>query len=222
MEVDQIDAPPWQLAPTRSPLLWSFGRVTELSDLYAQRIFGPEKDLCCACGKHRGAASAGIVCDQCGVLVARDAQSCRRQRIGHIELACCCIHPLDRSLIVFAFPIAPLAFRRSTNGTLTELGAKFERLVTENVAIRGSHPERDCTDWSAEREVQAQLHGDRNGLQEMLCSIVGDPASRSLASINTQNGTLLSLLARAIVRLDPYAYAVARSCGLELRVNAGL
>ena len=53
--------------------------------LLCERIFGPTKDYECACGKWSGARSKGIVCDSCGVLVAKN--SVRKERWGHISLA---------------------------------------------------------------------------------------------------------------------------------------
>ena len=57
----------------------------ERDGLFCERIFGPEKDWECGCGKYRGMKYKGIVCDRCGVLVTHSRV--RAKRIGHIELA---------------------------------------------------------------------------------------------------------------------------------------
>jgi len=76
---------------------WSYGEVTkpetinyrtlkpEKDGLFCERIFGPTKDWECYCGKYKRVRYKGIVCDKCGVEVAR--AKVRRERMGHIELA---------------------------------------------------------------------------------------------------------------------------------------
>ncbi len=76
---------------------WSFGEVTkpetinyrtqrpEKAGLFDEKIFGPERDYECYCGKYRGPRYRGIVCEKCGVEVTRSIV--RRERMGHIELA---------------------------------------------------------------------------------------------------------------------------------------
>ncbi len=78
-------------------LSWSRGEVTkpetinyrtqraEKDGLFDERIFGPEKDYECYCGKYRRVRYKGIVCDKCGVEVTRSIV--RRERMGHIALA---------------------------------------------------------------------------------------------------------------------------------------
>ena len=76
---------------------WSYGEVTkpetinyrtqrsERGGLFDERIFGPEKDFECYCGKYRGIRFKGIMCEKCGVEITRAIV--RRERMGHIELA---------------------------------------------------------------------------------------------------------------------------------------
>ena len=76
---------------------WSRGEVTkpetinyrtgrsERNGLFDERIFGPEKDFECYCGKYRRIRYKGIVCEKCGVEVTKSVV--RRERMGHIELA---------------------------------------------------------------------------------------------------------------------------------------
>ena len=76
---------------------WSFGEVTkpetinyrtqrsERGGLFDEKIFGPDKDYECYCGKYRGIRYKGIVCEKCGVEITRSIV--RRERMGHIELA---------------------------------------------------------------------------------------------------------------------------------------
>ena len=76
---------------------WSFGEVTkpetinyrtqrsERGGLFDERIFGPEKDYECYCGKYKKIRYKGIICEKCGVEITRSVV--RRERMGHIELA---------------------------------------------------------------------------------------------------------------------------------------
>ena len=57
----------------------------EKDGLFCEKIFGPVKDYECHCGKYKGIRYRGIICDRCGVEVAR--AKVRRERMGHINLA---------------------------------------------------------------------------------------------------------------------------------------
>jgi DNA-directed RNA polymerase beta' subunit len=86
-----------QLASPDDIRSWSFGEVKkpetinyrtyrpEKDGLFCERIFGPEKDWECACGKYRGMKYKGMICDRCGVKVTHSRV--RRKRMGHINLA---------------------------------------------------------------------------------------------------------------------------------------
>ena len=76
---------------------WSYGEVTkpetinyrtlrpEKDGLFCERIFGPTKDWECYCGKYKKIRYKGVICDRCGVEVARS--KVRRERMGHVKLA---------------------------------------------------------------------------------------------------------------------------------------
>ncbi|GHT23328.1 DNA-directed RNA polymerase subunit beta' [Planctomycetales bacterium] len=57
----------------------------ERDGLFCEKIFGPEKDWECACGKYRGLKYKGMTCDRCGVKITHSRV--RRKRMGHIDLA---------------------------------------------------------------------------------------------------------------------------------------
>ncbi|MCL2343638.1 MAG: DNA-directed RNA polymerase subunit beta' [Firmicutes bacterium] len=57
----------------------------ERDGLFCERIFGPNKDWECHCGKYKRIRYKGVVCDRCGVEVTKS--KVRRERMGHIELA---------------------------------------------------------------------------------------------------------------------------------------
>jgi len=97
-EVNDFDAIRISLASPEQIRSWSYGEVTkpetinyrtlkpERDGLFCERIFGPTKDFECTCGKYKRIRYKGIICDKCGVEVAR--AKVRRERMGHIELAC--------------------------------------------------------------------------------------------------------------------------------------
>ena len=76
---------------------WSYGEVSkpetinyrtlrpEKDGLFCERIFGPTKDWECFCGKYKKIRYRGVICDRCGVEVAR--AKVRRERMAHIALA---------------------------------------------------------------------------------------------------------------------------------------
>ena len=76
---------------------WSYGEVKkpetinyrtlkpEKDGLFCEKIFGPQKDWDCHCGKYKKIRYKGVVCDRCGVEITKS--SVRRERMGHIELA---------------------------------------------------------------------------------------------------------------------------------------
>ncbi|ODS33774.1 MAG: DNA-directed RNA polymerase beta' subunit [Candidatus Scalindua rubra] len=62
----------------------------EKDGLFCERIFGPERNWECFCGKYKGIKHKGIVCDRCGVKVTHSRV--RRKRLGHISLAAPVVH----------------------------------------------------------------------------------------------------------------------------------
>ncbi|OYV84084.1 MAG: DNA-directed RNA polymerase subunit beta' [Parcubacteria group bacterium 21-54-25] len=116
------------LASPERILSWSSGEVTkpetinyrtqrsEKHGLFDEKIFGPEKDYECYCGKFKGIRYKGIVCDKCGVEITRSIV--RRERMGHIELVT---------------PVAHIWFLRSVPSRMALVlgisGADLEKVV---------------------------------------------------------------------------------------------
>jgi len=81
---------------------WSYGEVKkpetinyrtfkpERDGLFCAKVFGPVKDFECLCGKYKRLKHRGVVCEKCGVEVTQT--KVRRERMGHIELACPIAH----------------------------------------------------------------------------------------------------------------------------------
>ncbi|HFC10586.1 MAG TPA: DNA-directed RNA polymerase subunit beta' [Candidatus Kaiserbacteria bacterium] len=122
------DALKLSLASPETILSWSRGEVTkpetinyrtqrsEKHGLFDEKIFGPEKDYECYCGKYKGIRYKGIVCDKCGVEITRSVV--RRERMGHIELVT---------------PVAHIWFLRSVPSRMALIlgvsGADLEKVI---------------------------------------------------------------------------------------------
>jgi len=84
------------LASPEKILSWSYGEVkksetinyrtskAEKDGLFCSKIFGPQKDYECHCGKYKKKRYEGVICDKCGVEVTE--KKVRRERMGHIQL----------------------------------------------------------------------------------------------------------------------------------------
>ena len=81
---EQIRA--WSRGEVKKPETINYRTLKpEREGLFCEKIFGPQKDWECHCGKYKRVRYKGIVCDRCGVEVTR--AKVRRERLGHIELA---------------------------------------------------------------------------------------------------------------------------------------
>ncbi len=97
LNVTDFDQITLKLASPEQIKEWSYGEVTkpetinyrtgrsERGGLFDEKIFGPEKDYECYCGKYRRIRYKDIICEKCGVEVTRSIV--RRERMGHIELS---------------------------------------------------------------------------------------------------------------------------------------
>ena len=97
INTQNFDAIQIKIASPEAIREWSFGEVTkpetinyrtgrsERHGLFDERVFGPEKDYECYCGKYKRIRYKDIVCEKCGVEVTKSIV--RRDRMGHIELA---------------------------------------------------------------------------------------------------------------------------------------
>src|SRR5258706_13613419 len=95
--INEIESVTIKLASPDDIRRWSYGEVkkpetinyrtyrSEKEGLFCERIFGPERDWECFCGKYKGIKHKGIKCDRCGVELTHSRV--RRKRMGHINLA---------------------------------------------------------------------------------------------------------------------------------------
>ena len=101
-DASSLNAIQVRLASPEKILEWSHGEVTrpetinyrsqkpEDDGLFCEKIFGPTKDYECKCGKYKRHRYDGVICEKCGVEVT--TKSVRRERMGHIDLACPVAH----------------------------------------------------------------------------------------------------------------------------------
>ena len=97
INTNDFDALSLKIASPERILDWSYGEImkpetinyrtgrSERGGLFDERIFGPQKDYECYCGKYRRIRYKDIICEKCGVEVTRAIV--RRERMGHITLA---------------------------------------------------------------------------------------------------------------------------------------
>ncbi len=95
--IEHFDQMKINIASPEKILSWSFGEIKkpetinyrtfkpERDGLFCSRIFGPQKDYECLCGKYKRMKFKGVICEKCGVEVT--LSRVRRERMGHIELA---------------------------------------------------------------------------------------------------------------------------------------
>ena len=99
---DNFDAIRVGIASPEKVRSWSFGEVKkpetinyrtfkpERDGLFCAKLFGPTSDYECLCGKYKRLKHRGVICEKCGVEVT--LSKVRRERMGHIELACPVAH----------------------------------------------------------------------------------------------------------------------------------
>ncbi len=142
---------------------WSHGEVKkpetinyrtfkpERDGLFCAKIFGPTKDWECTCGKYKRMKHRGVICDKCGVEVIQS--KVRRERLGHIELACPVSH-------VWFFKALPSRIGHLLNLTLKDL-EKVLYFESYLVIDGGNTPLKPMTVMTEEQYRQArEEYGD--------------------------------------------------------------
>jgi DNA-directed RNA polymerase subunit beta' len=166
LEVNDFDAIRISLASPEQIRSWSYGEVTkpetinyrtlkpERNGLFCERIFGPTKDFECFCGKYKKIRYKGVICDKCGVEVAR--AKVRRERMGQIELA----SPVSHIWFAKGIP--------SRLGLLLDLSPRsLDRILYFSHYIITSVDEEACEEVSRQlEEDSAQQIADRESALE--------------------------------------------------------
>ena len=175
--------------------IWSYGEVTkpetinyrtlrpEKDGLFCERIFGPTKDWECYCGKYKKIRYKGVICDRCGVEVARS--KVRRERMGHIALAA---------------PVAHIWFSKGTPsrlGLLLDLSPRnldrvlyfAQYLVTElDIELRTTRVDQLQVELDEGLEkIELEMMAEIEKLQNQLAEL-GEPPEDSEESEDSEDG----------------------------------
>ncbi len=175
LEVNHFNAVRITLASPEQIRSWSRGEVTkpetinyrtlkpERDGLFCERIFGPQKDWECACGKYKRVRYKGIVCDKCGVEVTR--AKVRRERMGHIELA----SPVSHIWFVKGTP--------SRIGLLLDMTPRIlEQILyfAKYVVVDVYENQRQRLVSAVQQEVESKIERIEAGNRERIAELTGD------------------------------------------------
>src|SRR5829696_5911452 len=191
LEINDFNAIRISLASPEDIMSWSHGEVTkpetinyrtlkpERDGLFCERIFGPQKDWECYCGKYKRVRYKGVICDKCGVEVTR--AKVRRDRMGHIALA----SPVSHIWFVKGTP--------SRLGLLLDISPRnMERVLyfasyiitTVDEEGRAALREQMQADFNVKRErIQGEAEGKR---VEIASSLTQDLGGMETAQVSTQ------------------------------------
>ncbi len=169
---------------------WSHGEITkaetinyrtlkaEADGLFCERIFGPTKDWECHCGKYKRVRFKGKVCEKCGVEVT--TKKVRRERMGHIELAC----PVSHIWYFKALP-SRIGLMLDITPRLLERVLYFARYIVIDAGMTPLEPKQLLND--AEYKSAREKYGDdfkagmgAEAIKELLSSIDLDKLAEEL------------------------------------------
>ncbi len=186
LEVNNFNAVRITLASPEQIRSWSRGEVTkpetinyrtlkpERDGLFCERIFGPQKDWECACGKYKRVRYKGIVCDKCGVEVTR--AKVRRERMGHIELA----SPVSHIWFVKGTPSRIGLLLDMTPRTLEQI-LYFAKYVVIDV----HENQRQRLIGAIDQDTEARVSRQERANQEKIEELTGD-LNRELERLETE------------------------------------
>src|SRR6266511_653344 len=191
LEINDFNAIRISLASPEDILGWSHGEVTkpetinyrtlkpERDGLFCERIFGPQKDWECYCGKYKRVRYKGVICDKCGVEVTR--AKVRRDRMGHIALA----SPVSHIWFVKGTP--------SRLGLLLDISPRNLERVLYFASYIITHVDEDARaaireqlqgEYASKREkIQGEAEGKRIELSSQLTQDLG---GMETAQVSTQ------------------------------------
>ena len=156
---------------------WSFGEVRkpetinyrtyrpEKDGLFCERIFGPERDWECACGKYKGTKYKGIICDRCGVKVTHSRV--RRKRMGHINLAA---------------PVAHIWFFKAMPSRLANI-LDMKTTDVEKIVYYQDYVVTDAGDTPLKRKALLTEEDCRRAVQEYGATFKAEMGAEALRSL---------------------------------------
>ncbi|MCL2407050.1 MAG: DNA-directed RNA polymerase subunit beta', partial [Defluviitaleaceae bacterium] len=188
------------LASPEKILEWSRGEVKkpetinyrtlkpEQHGLFCERIFGPDKDWECHCGKYKRIRYKGVVCDRCGVEVTK--KKVRRERMGHVKLAAPVSHiwyfrgiPSRMGLILDMSPRSLEKVLYFANHIVLEAeegtGLTVKQLLTER-EYREAYERLQFTDHNGKIAIPFRVGMGAEAIKELLSAIDLDRESIEL------------------------------------------
>jgi DNA-directed RNA polymerase subunit beta' len=224
LEVNDFNQVRIALASPEQIRSWSYGEVTkpetinyrtlkpEKDGLFCEKIFGPTKDFECYCGKYKRVRYKGIVCDKCGVEVAR--AKVRRERMGHIELASPVSHIwfvkgtpsklgllLDISprnlerVLYFAQYMITSVDEEARQRELNHMRDEMARVIDERVAeVRPRREKLEAELEAANTELQAKVAEQRKHIEaerKISRDALGVAVGRAVEAAAAAEGTAL-------------------------------
>ncbi|MDB5081468.1 MAG: DNA-directed polymerase, beta subunit [Chloroflexi bacterium] len=190
LEVNNFNAIRISLASPEQIRSWSHGEVTkpetinyrtlkpERDGLFCERIFGPTKDWECYCGKYKRVRYKGVICDKCGVEVARS--KVRRERMGHIQLAAPVSHiwyvkgtPSRLGLLLDVSPRNLERVLYFANYMVTDVDQEAVKAMLESLG-----KERDEQIKLIEAEANSRIDGRKASQQSESSNLTSSAASR--------------------------------------------
>ncbi|MGI8925622.1 MAG: DNA-directed RNA polymerase subunit beta' [Tepidiformaceae bacterium] len=172
LEVNDFNQVRISLASPEQVRSWSYGEVTkpetinyrtlkpEKDGLFCEKIFGPTKDFECYCGKYKRVRYKGIVCDKCGVEVAR--AKVRRERMGHVELA----SPVSHIWFVKGTP-SKLGLLLDISPRNLERVLYFAQYLITEVDAEAKQREMARVEEERARSIEERLTPDRERLDSL-------------------------------------------------------
>src|SRR5438874_5424352 len=217
LEVNNFNAVRITLASPDQIRSWSRGEVTkpetinyrtlkpERDGLFCERIFGPQKDWECACGKYKRVRYKGIVCDKCGVEVTR--AKVRRERMGHIELA----SPVSHIWFVKGTPSRIGLLLDMTPRTLEQI-LYFAKYVV--IDIHENQRQRLVS--AIQQDLEAKISRQERALQEKLDELTGD-LNREVQRLEEEKTERLRALETG--KTEATSEATERAAAIEAQIK---
>ena len=216
LEVNDFDAVRISLASPEQIRSWSYGEVIkpetinyrtlkpERNGLFCERIFGPTKDFECFCGKYKRIRYKGVICDKCGVEVAKS--KVRRERMGHIQLACPVSHIwfakgvpsrlgllLDLSprnlerVLYFSHYIITAINEEARQETIKQLGEKYSQEIAEQQsALEAKIAEMGQASVKEVNQLRRKWEEEKAQLAEQLAIELGQLKDLRLRALLTE------------------------------------
>ena len=169
-----------KLASPEKILQWSHGEIkkpetinyrtqrSEKEGLFDEKVFGPDKDYECYCGKYKGIRYKGIVCEKCGVEITRSIV--RRERMGHIELAV----PVSHIWFLKSIPSRIVLILDITAANLRKVVYFAGYIVTK---INESEKKRILSEVETEYKIKVKsfkTDKDKEKIKELLMNVKRD------------------------------------------------